>query len=377
MKVALLRNCAEEGWLSIEVYADHLLHELSRIAPNIEWVNIQIPAWDWSDIRIPTPYGRPASLRTLGIYLSRWIRYPLALRHIRPDVYHILDNSYGHLAFFLDPKRTVVTFHSSTPTAWRQWIPEGPAIWMYDLAFRGTLRAQHVITVSEQLQRALLSETKYPVNRTSVIHHGVNNVFQPLSIPERVKVRSTLLQPDEKHLVLHVGHNAAHKNTEALYRAFALLRQQGWPARLLRVGRLPTSEQSSLVESLGITPWVTFLPPQPNIELPRFYAAADVFAFPSRYEGFGIPLIEALACGVPVACSDMPLFHEVCGECANYFNPEDPATIASALADILGNDKKAATIRQQGLMRARQFTWEQTAQKTLAVYDAILSKSAH
>jgi len=115
MRVALLRDFAEENWPSIEVYADRLAQGLRKVAPEVEIIEVQPPAWSWRDWRLPMPYGRSASLQTLGLYLSRWIRYPLALRKIQADVYHILDNSYGHLAFFLDPRRTVVTSHGGTP----------------------------------------------------------------------------------------------------------------------------------------------------------------------------------------------------------------------------------------------------------------------
>jgi hypothetical protein len=127
MKVALLRVFPEENWLSIEVYAARLAQSLQALDTNLEVVEVQRRSWAWPDLRAPTPYGRPASLQTLGLYLSRWVRYPLALRRVEADIYHILDNSYGHLTFFLNPRRTIVTSHGGTPRSWRQWNPEGPA----------------------------------------------------------------------------------------------------------------------------------------------------------------------------------------------------------------------------------------------------------
>ena len=105
------------------------------------------------------------------------------------------------------------------------------------------------------------------------------------------------------------------------------------------------------------------------------YNAADVFVFPSFYEGFGIPLIEAMACGTPVVCSDWELFHEVCGKAALFADPYRPDAFAEAIAQVLTDHSLAATLSKRGLERAMMFTWEQTARKTLAVYHQMMEES--
>jgi len=371
MRVALLRDFAEENWPSIEVYADRLAQGLRKVAPEVELIDVQMQAWSWQDWRLPMPYGRSASLRTLGLYLSRWIRYPLALRGIQADVYHILDNSYGHLAFFLDPRRTVVTSHGGTPRSWRQWNPEGPSMWLFDLAFRGMLRAAHIIIVSHYAKRELLAEASYPPERIHVVYHGIDERFHPATDDERQRVRQRYLRPVEKALLLHVGHCAARKNVERLLQAVALLRQRGLKVRLLQVGGVFTSAQRHLVETLGINEAVTQIPHVPNAELPAFYSAADVFVFPSFYEGFGVPLIEAMACGTPVVCSDWELFREVCGDAALFADPDSPEAIAEAIAQVLSDHALTQDLRQRGVERARHFTWERTARETMEIYRSI------
>ncbi|MGB9872848.1 MAG: glycosyltransferase family 4 protein, partial [Anaerolineae bacterium] len=314
MRVALLRDLKEENWPSIEVYADRLAQGLRKVAPELEVVEVQVPAWSWTDRRLPTPYGRSVSPRALGLYLSRWVRYPLALRDVQADVYHILDNSYGHLAFFLDPKRTVVTSHGGTPRSWRRWNPEGPAMWVFDLAFRGMLRAGRIIAVSEYARQELLAEVDYPPDRVHVVYHGVDEGFRPLPEEERRRVRSRYLRPGEVALLLHVGHCAERKNVEGVLQAMALLRQRGLVMRFLQVGGAFTPAQRHLVETLGIGQAVTQLSHVPNTDLPPLYAAAEVFVFPSFYEGFGVPLIEAMACGTPVVAADAASLPEVVGD---------------------------------------------------------------
>jgi glycosyltransferase involved in cell wall biosynthesis len=368
MKVALLRDFAEENWPSIEVYADRLAQGLRKVAPEVEIIEVQPPAWSWRDWRLPMPYGRSASLQTLGLYLSRWIRYPLALRRIQADVYHILDNSYGHLAFFLDSRRTVVTSHGGTPRSWRRWNPEGPSMWLFDLAFWGMLRAARIIVVSHYAKRELLAEANYPSDRIHVVYHGIDERFGPATGDERQQVRRQYLQPGEKALLLHVGHCAARKNVERVLQAIALLRQRGLMVRFLQVGGVFTSAQRHLLETLGIGEAVTQIPHVPNAELPAFYRAADVFVFPSFYEGFGIPLIEAMACGTPVVCSDWELFHEVCGDAALFADPNSHEALAEAIAQVLEDPALAQDLSRRGVERARHFTWERTASETMEIY---------
>jgi glycosyltransferase involved in cell wall biosynthesis len=232
-----------------------------------------------------------------------------------------------------------------------------------------------IVAVSEYVKHELLEETDYLANRIHVAHHGIDPVFQPSSEAERTKGRNRLLQEDDRYLLLHVGHDAARKNVEALYRALSLLRRDGWAVRLVRVGGKPKPSQARLIEELEIGQAVTHIPHVPNQELPAYYAAADTFVFPSLYEGFGIPLIEAMACGAPVVCSDWALFHEVCGDAALFADSHRPQALADAIARLLEESALAAELRQRGLARAGQFTWERTAQATLAVYREIMEET--
>lgn len=374
MRVALLRDFPDEQWRSIEIYSDRLIAALRTLAPTVTFVEVGLTAWAWPDLRIPMPYGRRASLRTLGIYLARWMRYPLALRRINADIYHILDNSYGHLAFFLDPRRTIVTYHSGgsgPPQQLRRWHPPGPALLIFRLAFRGMLRAARILAVSTAARQELITETNYAGDAIQVVHHGIDPIFCPGTTEERNRQRMHLLQPDESYLILHVGHGAARKNLEGLYRAFHRLRQTGLAVRLLRIGSLPTPAQQQLITELGIAPAITHIAHVANQELPRYYAAADLFVFPSQYEGFGIPLIEAMACGTPVVCTDTALFREVCADAGYVVDSRQPVALAEAMESVLTNPSLSAHLRQRGLERARHFTWQRAAQETLAVYQVL------
>lgn len=372
-RIALLRDLREENWPSMEVYADRLAMGLRKLVPEeVEIIEICIPAWSLPDWKLTMPYGRKASLRTLGVYLSRLVKYPIALRGVQADLYHVLDNSYGHLVFFLDASRTLVTSHGGTPRSWRRWNPEGPAMWMFDLAFRGMLKASRILSVSDYARRELLAEAVYPPDHVHVVYHGIDDKFQPLAEDERLRVRRKYLCKTDEFLVLHVGHCSARKNVEAVLRTVALLKQRGLAVRLLQVGGRFTREQVDLIKNLRIDEIVNQLSFVPNDNLPELYAAADIFIFPSLYEGFGIPLIESMGCGTPVVCSDWSLFHEVCGEAACFADPRNSEALAEASERVLLDREFYLSLRQLGLERAKLFTWERTANQTFEVYRYLL-----
>jgi glycosyltransferase involved in cell wall biosynthesis len=152
----------------------------------------------------------------------------------------------------------------------------------------------------------------------------------------------------------------------------AILRNKRQSVHLLRVGGIPTPSQARLIEDLSIASTVTHIPYVANQELPSYYAAADVFIFPSLYEGFGIPVLEAMACGTPVIASNAASLPEVVGDAGLLIDPRVPEAWAEAIARVLTDGSLADRLRQRGLERAGQLTWERTARETLQVYEQLL-----
>ncbi|MEJ2303266.1 MAG: glycosyltransferase family 1 protein, partial [Anaerolineales bacterium] len=130
--------------------------------------------------------------------------------------------------------------------------------------------------------------------------------------------------------------------------------------------RYPQAEQ--LAANLNVDETIVFLGSIPEADLPALYGAARLFVFPSLYEGFGLPVLEALSCGIPVACSHTASLPEVAGEAAIYFDPAGPDKIAEALAKALNNAPLLEGLKARGLEQARKFTWRRTARQTLQVY---------
>jgi alpha-1,3-rhamnosyl/mannosyltransferase len=370
MNVVLFRDLPSENWPSMEVYADRLaggLRQLNEADLNVS--EFVIDGWRLPfNLRIPRGGGRHFSLDTLMLFWNRAVVYPRAARKRQADIYHIIDNSYGHLAHSLDPARTIVTSHGGTPITWRQWNTPGPSIWLFDRAFAGMLKAARIIIVSDYSKREIVEHYDYPPERIHVVHHGVDRRYRPLSREARTTARATYLAPDNRFLILHVGSCIARKNVELLLEAVARLRHGGLAVRFLQVGGSFSPAQWALIDRLNIGQAVTQLPPQPNAALVEMYNAADAFAFPSLYEGFGIPLIEAMACGVPIACSEYELFREVCADAALFADRRDAKAFATAIARPLTDAALADDLRRRGFERAAGFTWERCARETLAVY---------
>jgi glycosyltransferase involved in cell wall biosynthesis len=164
-----------------------------------------------------------------------------------------------------------------------------------------------------------------------------------------------------------------------LIEAFAVVRRDGLAAKLVIAGqdRWRTSDVARLVNQRGLAADVVFTGYAPNSDLPALYSAAAVLAYPSLYEGFGLPVLEAMTCGAPVVASNTSSLPEVAGDAALLIDPTDVQAIAGALRAVLTRPELANDLRARGLKRAAQFSWHKTALQTLAVYDRVLGQRSH
>jgi glycosyltransferase involved in cell wall biosynthesis len=178
----------------------------------------------------------------------------------------------------------------------------------------------------------------------------------------------------ERPVVLSLSAKRPHKNLAALIDALALIEPEMRPVLILP--GYPTwheRELRSRADAAGVQADVRFPGWITDAEVQALWAIADAFVFPSLYEGFGLPVLEAMAHGVPVACSDASSLPEVAGDAALLFDPRDPSAIAAAIRALLGDPELAQRLRAAGLARVREFTWQRTAQLTLSSYARALS----
>ncbi len=175
--------------------------------------------------------------------------------------------------------------------------------------------------------------------------------------------------------LLYLGSNKPHKNLERLISAYAMARGAGAGPMLVIAGawdpRFPEARQ--LVAKLGLEAFVLFLPNVANEDLPALYAGATAFVFPSLYEGFGLPVLEAMACGAPVACSRTSSLPEVAGQAAEKFDPMDVQAMADAIHRVAADETLRQRLAKRGQEQAARFTWRRTAELTLQAYHRIAS----
>jgi glycosyltransferase involved in cell wall biosynthesis len=241
-------------------------------------------------------------------------------------------------------------------------------------------RADHLIAVSHSTKWDVVRLYDVDPSRVTVIHEAADARFRPQPTQTIDRVRREYGLP--RHFILSVGTLEPRKNYQRLVEAFALLGQR----YSSKTGR-PDGDEWGLVivgergwlcqpffrrlEELGLRREVILLGHVPDDELSALYSAAALFVFPSLYEGFGLPPLEAMACGTPVVCSQTSSLSEVGGEAARYFNPASVEEMAQVMHEVLANEALRIEMREQGLRQAKRFSWERVARETMAVYSAL------
>jgi glycosyltransferase involved in cell wall biosynthesis len=357
MKVTLYKAFPDPYRQSMRVYADRLLEALRTMFAPMETAIPYLPR----TVRLAP---RPAR------YWAQYVGYQLSSRFAQGDVNHVIDHAYGHLLHSLDPSRTVVTFHDAIGWKPRNEQPSDfdgshgqSLIQRFNLA--GLRKAAAVICVSEASRKDFVAYTSYPLERIQVIPEGVDTCFFE-SAYEDDKRRLGLAQG---RYLLHVGHTRFYKNIPALFQVLAILTKSlGLDVKLLKVGEAFAPEQEKIADRLGVRDHVVHLGFVEARLLPVVYRCADVLLFPSWDEGFGLPVLEAMASGVPVVASNRGSLPEVVGDAGILAEPDDYGTMAKSIAAILERPSLRSELREAGLRRARRFTWEETARRTLGVY---------
>lgn len=341
-------------------YAFELVPALIEAEPEIEltvFANRDAPdalsraAWadnvDW--VRLPTRFSNRTHL------VGQATALPVIAARRRLDVVHSLANGGPPLTF---GARRVVTLLD--------------LIWLHQRAAWGTRfavksmavltqisarTAHRVITISESARDDIVGTFGLDEGKVDVAHLGVR-------VPERQPARVEVGSPT----VLCVAQKRPYKNLGSLIHAVAQLRDE---QAVLVLPGAPTeyeAELRSLADRLGVRDRVRFLAWVSDEELDALYASATCFVLPSLIEGFGLPVLEAMARGVPVACSDRPALPEVAGDAALLFDPTDQEGVTESVRRLLVDAELRETLSARGLERARQFSWRRTAEATLASY---------
>jgi glycosyltransferase involved in cell wall biosynthesis len=236
--------------------------------------------------------------------------------------------------------------------------------------------ADAIIALSCAAKADIVQALAIPEERVTVIPTGVDPSFKALAqSPRALEVRQRYELPDA--FVLTVGSMEPRKNLPRLLEAIQRLRRDRDTAKVVLVHVGPAGwladDLPRTVQALGLADAVRFLGYVPREDLAALYGLARVFAYPSLYEGFGLPIIEAMACGCPVVTSNLSSLPEVAGDAATLVDPGSAEEIAGAIADLWTDEARRRTLASRGRARAACFTWQRTARETGAVYEAVAS----
>jgi glycosyltransferase involved in cell wall biosynthesis len=232
---------------------------------------------------------------------------------------------------------------------------------------------ERVIAISESTKRDAIRLYGIPEDKIVVTHLAAEDRFRPAD-PDRVaEVRERFGLPTR--FILYVGTIEPRKNLDVLLGALVRLKGQGRAVPLVVAGRLGWLYDGFLarIRSLGLEDLVLLPGFVPDDDLPALYTAAEVFVYPSVYEGFGIPVLEAMGCGTPVLCSDASSLPEVAGDGGILLPPGDPAAWAEAIARLTEGPALRGELRERGFRQSSRFRWEETARRTWEVYNAVNS----
>jgi glycosyltransferase involved in cell wall biosynthesis len=351
------------GW-----HTYHLLRALVDLKEEIEWVCYVQPGARWETESDLAGWTESHRLRWVesGKLAMRWRGRLDGL-----DLYHGTNFKMRTVGRY----GGVVTVHD----LWLDRYPQYSAkLFGQRLSFHRTKRtawrARKVITVSDHSARDIERLYGLPSDRVVVIRNGVSEDFRPVTAGDgSVLLRRLGIQGDR--FILFVGGADPRKNHRTFLAACGRRLKQLSTYRLVLVGD-PTHRFGDLKQSAqryGLADRVVYTGRLPMADLRILYSATDLFVFPSIYEGFGMPVLEAMACGAPVITSNRTALPEVAGDAAILVNPEDADELADAIVRVLADHTLRAGLRARGFKRAKQFTWEQAARRTLALYRELCS----
>jgi glycosyltransferase involved in cell wall biosynthesis len=355
----------------MEVVARELIPELARLAPP-DWRFTAFigreagEAGDgpWGELvpAVTVPVGaRSRADRVRGEQLM----LPRLAAQKGVDLVHSMASTSPARGRF----RRVVTVHDLIYLVHPEAHPGLRSLGMRVLVPLGVRRAHRVLAVSRSTRDDLVARLGVSAGKIDVVPNGIGS---PRTEPAPdVRARHGL---GERQVVLSVSAKLRHKNLPRLLESWALMPAERRP--LLVLPGYATAHEEELREracALGIEDDVRFLGWVSAADLEGLYALAACFVFPSLYEGFGLPVLEAMARGVPVACSDRAALREVAGSAALVFDPEDPRSIADAVTRLLDDPAEAEGLRAAGREQAARFTWEATARGVLESYRRALS----
>jgi glycosyltransferase involved in cell wall biosynthesis len=366
MRIAFDGTTLTTGRTGVGYYTEHLLHHLAR---EVEATGDELTVI--SNQPIDTSAPLPAHVRVHTRH-----RFPLRIGWIQLRAARVLDEIGADVAHFTNgmvPLGTgaarVVTIHDMSLRLYPHCHPTRRLVINRPLLSVAARVADAIVTVSHSARRDLLRLHGLPPERVTVAHEAAGPQFRLIEDPaRRARIRARYALPDR--FALYVGAIEPRKNLPRLMTAFAAARARGLAHELVCVGPYGWSSRDlyAEVDRLGLGQLVHFTGYLPMHDLPVIYNLAEFFVFPSLYEGFGLPVVEAMACGTPVVTANTSSLEEIASGASITVDPTNVDALAEAIVELGADAEKRRHYSSLGLARAREFSWSRTAREMLDLY---------
>jgi glycosyltransferase involved in cell wall biosynthesis len=360
MKVGLDVSVAGINQAGTGLYATQLAGALSQLTTT--------DRFEFLSVRQRQQMSAPKTLHTRLATLYRdlvWMHLllPLGARRAGVDLLHMPAGISPVQA----PCPVVLTIHDTVAFGMSGTLPSWQRRYFRAFGPRSARRAARIITDSDHSKREIIAQFGVPADRIRVVHLAASPHFRQVPVEQVADARRRY---GLERFILCVGTVEPRKNLERLLEAFAVLRRGGCSRQLVHAG--PAGWMGTgvarAVQRLGLRDSVRFLGQVPLADLVALYNAADVFVYPSLQEGFGLPVLEAMACGCPVVTSNVSSLPEVAGDAAVLLDPLRSEAIAEAIRSVLADPALSSNLGRRGRVQASRFSWQRCAQETLNVY---------
>ena len=352
----------------ISRYIYYLLVELRRLAGADEFTAFVGSETDDPALAATSRFrlqrAGPRGSQPVARIVWEQLRQPAVLRHERVELLHSL--AFAQPLLWRGP--SVVSFMDLSFLRFPRAFNRANRLYLTVMGRAAVRRADHLLAISESTRQDLIKLLGAAPERVTVTYCGVDPSFRPLPADAVARFRARHELPER--FILYVGTLEPRKNVPRLLEAYARLVRAGDAPPLVIVGARGWRHASidARLAALGLGERVRLLGYLPAADLPLCYNAADLFVYPSLYEGFGLPPLEALACGTPVVTSNTSSLPEAVGDVAVCVDPRDVGKLAAAMRQVLDDASLRARLRASGIDWAAGFTWQRMAEQTLAVY---------
>lgn len=369
MKIAFVRTMPI---FSMDAYADSLIAGIKAVCP------------DWEIIELaPKPFDRHSKsplIRSQKVYERFW-KFPRRAQQQVADIFHIIDHSDAHIVRWLKSvdRPVVVTCHDLINFLYPMNLQSSVRLPLVSdrlsrYSIQGMKDADTIVAVSSVTAKSIGQVLKIEMERISVIPNTVDSIFCPIPNKKSQAFRHQLEVPLDMFCLLNVGSNHPRKNIITILHAINILKQQKLPIQLWKVSDNFSDEDLQYIAANNLEDSIKYLGYLDKSTLVQAYNAANVLIAPSLHEGFGITLLEAMACGTPVITSNVSAMPEVVDAAGVLVNPNSAQDIANAVSKLHGNADYCQQLSEKGLKRVKLYTREVVAEQMRRVYERLVKK---